>query len=42
MYEPYTNAPETTGIKTIDYAVLEKWVRGADAAGLQVHRRHCM
>ncbi len=36
MYEPYLNEPGSTGIYVTPLATLREWIRGADAAGLQV------
>ena len=42
MHEPYTNQPSTSGIRTIDYGLLEDKIGKADAAGLQViSLAHC-
>jgi len=36
MYEPYLNEPGSTGIYVTPLGTLREWIRGADAAGLQV------
>ena len=36
FYAPYEDAPETAGLGVTDTADLAAWIRGADAAGLQV------
>ena len=36
FYEPYTDATNTSGLMVTDTAKLREWVRGADAANLQV------
>lgn len=36
FYQPYTDAPETSGLLTTDTAALRRWIRDADAAGLHV------
>ena len=36
MLEPFTDAPGDRGLEVSDPASLERWVRGADSAGLQV------
>jgi predicted amidohydrolase YtcJ len=36
FYEPYDDAPHTTGLMTTDTAELARWIRGADAAELHV------
>ena len=36
FYDPYTDAPETSGLLTTDTTALRDWVLDADAAGLHV------
>jgi predicted amidohydrolase YtcJ len=36
MHRPFTDAPGDSGLLVTDPAELERWVRGADSAGLQV------
>ncbi|HSG88517.1 MAG TPA: amidohydrolase family protein [Pseudomonadales bacterium] len=36
FFEPYTDAPDDSGLLVNDPEDIERWVRGADAAGLQV------
>lgn len=36
FYEPYDDAPQTSGLMTTDTAALRGWIRDADAAGLHV------
>lgn len=36
FYKPYLDAPQTSGLVITDTNDLRKWVRGADAAGLQI------
>lgn len=36
FYEPYDDAPQTSGFMTTDSVELRSWIEGADAAGLHV------
>ncbi|HTQ28014.1 MAG TPA: amidohydrolase [Puia sp.] len=36
FYQPYLDAPHSTGLQVTDTSLLRSWVLGADAAGLQV------